>query len=166
MSTVTWPLHGLLVDYLFANTPSYLMKKFRANDAVIELARDTPSVELASFVEAVDRDPSPDMHEVVAAYAAVVALTLQASQQSAEVLHNLRGENLTWIPHIVSLWRQSRVVGTSFDTRLPIKPLEQRQIRGAADSMETRACKPFRRDDFRYHAPDSVPTVIVRKDFD
>ncbi|MDM8548438.1 hypothetical protein QUF72_00110 [Desulfobacterales bacterium HSG2] len=92
-----------------ANTPSYLYRHFRSDEAVEELAKKYSPDDLINFICQVDSDDNPSLQNIVAAYAGSVALTFHDLRSAEAVLTNIQINNLEWFSKVIQIWKDSNV---------------------------------------------------------
>lgn len=114
-------LDGLVESYLFANTPSYLLKRFRADPQVsaLSLRHEDELVEVIRGVaEAADRR----IVDVVAAYAAAVALIIQGASQASQLANDPSLRTLVWLSRILELGLSQTRSTTAVSLTAPVTP--------------------------------------------
>ena len=112
----------ITTHYLFANTPSYLYRKLRADDSVKALADSSTPIELAAIVERIDQQPERTPEDIATAYAALVAATFHGTRDVRATFGALSFRHLDWAYTILRLWYDTQI---TTDTRFfAVRPRE------------------------------------------
>jgi hypothetical protein len=115
-------LDGLVESYLFANTPAFLLRRFRADPQVSALSLRSAD-ELVEVIRDVAKAADRGVVDVVAAYAAAVALIIQGAPQALQLADDPSLRPLVWLSRIFELGlsqtRSSTAVALSV---APVKP--------------------------------------------
>jgi hypothetical protein len=95
-------LDGLVESYLFANTPSYLLRRFRVDPQVSALSLRGAD-ELVEVIRDVAQAADRGVVDVVAAYAAAVALIIQGAPQASQLANDSSLRTLVWLSRVFEL---------------------------------------------------------------
>lgn len=88
--------------YLVANTPSYLLRHYRADESVQALARSKTAFDLLSHAADIAKRRDRTLEEVVSAYAALVATTFKSPKETLGLSKAFSLEGLNWASDILS----------------------------------------------------------------
>jgi hypothetical protein len=121
--------------YLVANTPSYLLRKFRADPSVFELSKRNTVDDLVSFAANIPNSDKRTLKDVVFAYAAIVALTFKNRQEVAEKGAHVSFEHLDWARRILDLGGNDQTGNAKFDVNIAPRIEQQSPQRSAINSV-------------------------------
>jgi hypothetical protein len=83
-------------SFVFANTPSFLYKKFRSEASVQNLAENCSSNELVASFDELAKQKRRDLDGVVELYAIISALSLQDSPEAKRFFETLDKTGIPW----------------------------------------------------------------------
>jgi hypothetical protein len=125
-------LVALRDTFVFANTPSYLFKRFKADSSVQNLALGFSDEELITGFERVLRGGVTDVDSLVKAYALVSGLALRDSAEAKKFFEELPTKQLPWAAELSALYSASVRQGTIYS-----QPAKYRIPAGFDASSET-----------------------------
>jgi len=123
--------------YLVANTPSYLYKHFRSDEAVEKLAKKYSAEDLINFICQVDSDNNPSLRDIVAAYAGSVALTFHDLRVVEAILTDIQIKNLQWFGKVIQIWKDSNVSISVINVCSVPKVIEHEQFQNNSSTTIT-----------------------------
>lgn len=101
-------------SFIFANTPSYLLKKL-LNDGFVDDLSSESEIDLFDMIKAAD---TADVASIAGAYAAAVAL-LKQGVPSAKI-SELQGDTpLAWLSYIAELYSKTVPASSTVSIRFP-----------------------------------------------
>jgi len=122
--------------YLVANTPSYLLRHYRAEPSVYDLATRNTVDDLVSFASEVANDDKRKLKEVVFAYATIVALTFKNQSEVNEKLTNISFQKLDWAEKILSFAEHNQAANIKIEVRIPPR-IDQQLKQSSSESSIT-----------------------------
>jgi hypothetical protein len=100
-------IQALQDTFLFANTPAYLFKRFRADSSVQTISEGFSDAELiAAFERLAEKDPT-ELDARVRAYGVISALGLRDAREVKEFFERLGDSDFPWGRELRELYRAS-----------------------------------------------------------
>lgn len=113
--------------YYFANTPAYLFRHYRSDETLQAFANSHTVDELAEEVVRIAQgDPQTrSIHEIVIAYASLVAMTFKNVREVREALapHDLG--SLAWAHRILNLWEPYPTISETMELSSPVPQMTE-----------------------------------------
>ncbi len=98
-------MEALRETFLFANTPSFLYKRFRSDSSVQNLASSWPAEKLISCFQELMREKNLDADTAAKTYAVVAALSFNDTPEIRAFFENLPNTGLLWARELAQLYK-------------------------------------------------------------
>ena len=95
---------------MFANTPGYLLRHFRAHPGVRALADKISAEELVAAAKQIDEMKERGPEAVTAAYVALVGLLFKDLREARKALEGVSFEKLDWANRVITTVLEPRIV--------------------------------------------------------
>jgi hypothetical protein len=134
-------LPALTKAYLFANTPSYLYSRFRADDSVRNLGTTSTPDELAQqFRERMNKSER-SLEDAVIGYAVLVAVTFMTFADATSAFARIDIRRAEWGPQLKALYESSRLATMYITAEARVNPVQapRDMVRSASSSSQIAA---------------------------
>jgi hypothetical protein len=130
-------IKNLTSNFLFANTPGFLYKKFRQNRSIEEISKNYSTKEILDSLNEILKTENLDLNQLVMCNALLISLTLKDDFGSLDALKSIDLSKLEWGNQIRNIYINTRRATNVIEPKITYGELIPDAIKTSSPSKVT-----------------------------